>query len=188
MKNNYLKKLCVASVLSALFVAFELLAANIGKIVFLDNYQIPISCFPLILASVMLGPLWGTAVGVVGAFLSQLFFGISWATVVWMMPTVCYSFAVAIMFVLFKKSYKTYILAIEFVISSLLLSTLNLIARYVDINILLNNYMTFGKNELTDSLLAVFISLKFVGAVVFAIVFAIIVPPIVKKLKKVIRF
>jgi len=181
--------MCVSAIMAALFVALELLAANIGKVVFLDNYQIPISCLPLILASVMFGPLWGTAVGVVGSFLSQIFFGLSWSTIVWMIPTICYSLSVALLFLLFKKSYKPYVLGTELLFSSLLLSALNLLAMYFDINILSVNYgFAFGSNDLLNKLFGVFISLKLIGAVVFAIIFAIIVPPIIEKLKKIIKF
>ena len=189
MKKNYVKKLCLSAIFAALFVALELLSANLGKLVFLDNYQIPIGCFPLILASVMLGPIWGTATGMVGAFVSQLAFGLSWSTVVWMIPTVCYSLSVSLLFLLFKKSYEPYIFGMELLFSSLLLSCLNLVAKYVDINVLMVNYgFPFGTNKLYDSLWGVFISLKLVGALVFAIIFAFTVPPIIKKLKKVLKF
>lgn len=189
MKKDYVKKICVSAVLAALFVALELLSANFGKLVFLDNYQIPISCFPLILASVMLGPVWGTTVGIVGSFLSQLFFGLSWSTIVWMLPTICYSFSVSLLFLLFRKSYKTYILGIQLFLSSLLLSALNLLAMYFDINILAVNYgFLFGSNEFLNGLFGVFVSLKLIGAIAFSIIFAIIVPPVVKNLKKSIKF
>ena len=189
MRKNYLKNLCISAILAAMFVALELLASNIGKLVFLDNYQIPISCFPLVLASVMLGPVWGTAVGIVGSFISQLFFGLSWSTIVWMMPTICYSLVVALLFLLFKKSYKSYILGFEFLLSSLLLSSLNLFAMYFDINVLQINYgFAFGSNKLLNDFFAIFISFKLIGAIIFAIIFALIIPPIVKKLKKIIRF
>ena len=187
MKKNYVKKLCISAILAALFVALELLSANFGKLVFLDDYQIPISCFPLILASIMLGPAWGTATAIVGSFISQLSFGLSWSTVVWMIPTVCYSLSVALLFLLFKKSYKPYIFGVELLFSSLLLSCLNLIAKYVDINVLMVNYgYPFGTNKLYDSLWAVFITLKLIGAIAFAIIFMIIIPPLVKKLKKIL--
>ena len=68
MKNNYVKKVCICAVMAALFVPLEMLAANFGKIAFLDNYQIPISCFPLIISSVMFGVSWGGATALVAAF------------------------------------------------------------------------------------------------------------------------
>lgn len=188
MKKNYLKKLCISAIMASLFVALELVAANLGKLVFLDNYQIPISCFPLILASVLLGPAWGTAVGIIGSFLSQLSFGLSWSTVVWMIPTICYSLSVALLFLLFKKSYKTHIFGIALLISSLILSSLNSFAMYFDINILGINYgFTFGGNSLLNNIFGIFISLKIIGAIIFAILFAVIIPPIVKRIKKVVK-
>ncbi len=182
MKKNYLKKLCVCAVLAALFVALELLSSTFGKIAFLDNYQIPISCFPLVLACVMFGFGWGTATAVVGSFVSQLGFGIGWGTLIWMTPTVFYAMSVALLYNAFKKSNNRYILSAQFFISSIILSILNTVAMYV------NNYVYGIPYDLLNKLFSIIISLKLVGAIVFAIVFAIIIPPIINKLKKVIRF
>lgn len=178
-KRNYLKSLCVCSVLAALFVAFELIAMNTGFLLFGNNYQIPISCFPLILASVMFGPLFGTATGLVGAFLSQIIaYGFSWNSLLWMVPTVIYSLSVSLLDLAFKKSNKPYILSIEFAISSILLSILNTLVSF------LCNYIS----NLSNALLKVFLPFKLVMAVIFAVIFALIVPPIIKKLKSVLKF
>ncbi len=182
MKKNNLKKMCVCAVLAALYVALELIASNLGKIAFLDNYQIPISCFPLILASVMFGLGWGTLTAVVGSFISQLGFGIGWGTIIWMAPTVLYAVCVALLYKAFKKTNKTYILSIQFFISSIILSILNTIAMYV------NNYIYGIPYDLLNKLFAVIVSLKLIGAIVFAVVFAFVIPPIINKLKKVIKF
>lgn len=174
--NKQLKSLCVCSVLAALYVALELIASYTGKIFFADSYQLPISCFPLIIASVMFGVFWGGMTGLVGSFISQLLlpFPISISTVLWMIPTVCYSISVAVLYLLFKNSRKPYIaLSVELIISSLLLSFLNVIISYV------NNYIL----DLSNALLALFLPVKIISAVISAIVFAIIVPPTVKKLK-----
>lgn len=182
MKKNYLKKLCVCAILAALYVGLELIASTFGKVAFLDNYQIPISCFPLVLSSVMFGPVWGTLTAIVGSFISQIGFGIGWGTLIWMTPTVCYALMVALMYLVFQKSDKTYILAIQFFISSIFLSALNVIAMYI------NNYIYGIPYDLLNKLFAVIVSLKLIGAIVFAIIFAIIVPPIISKLKKVLKF
>lgn len=179
-KNNYLKKLCCCSVLAALFVALEYLSSGLGKIVFLDNYQVPISCFPLIIASVMFGLGWGTLTGLVGSFISQLFFGLSIATVIWMIPTVAYSASVALLYLLFKKSDKKYVLAIQLFLCQLILSVLNTIAMY------LNNLLYGVPYDFLNKLFAVIASLKLVGAAVFAVIFAIIIPPIINQLKKLV--
>ncbi len=180
MEKNNIKALCVCSVLAALYVAFELIAMNTGILAFGDNYQIPISCFPLILASVMFGPFWGTMTGLIGSLIAQLLspYGIGWGSVIWMIPTVIYSLAVALLFLAFKRSFKPYILSAELIISSLILSFLNLAANY-SYNIL---------SSLSNILLGIFIPVKLVISVIFAIVFAVITPPIIKKLKTVIKF
>ncbi len=179
MNNNYIKKLCTCGLLSALYVALELLSANIGKIAFLDNYQIPISCFPLVIASLMFGVGWGCATAVVGSFISQIPFGISWSTLIWMIPTIVYALSVAVLYKLFKKSNKTYLLAIVLFISSLIFSSLNIAALYI------SSYVTGG--QAVASLIAIFASFKLIGGIIFAIIFAFTVPPIVKKLNKFIK-
>ncbi len=173
-----IKSLCIASVLAALYTALELIAISTGAFAFGNNYQIPISCFPLIIASILLGVYWGTSVGIVGSFLSQLLsYGIGWSSLIWMFPTIIYSLTVAVLYKTFNKNNKFYVIAFELIISSLVLSILNVLAKYLE------NYIS----DLTNSLLAVFLPIKLVLAVVFAIVFAITAPPIIKKLRKFIR-
>lgn len=181
MKKDYLKKICICGLLAALFVPLELLASNFGKLVFFDNYQIPISCFPLILASIMFGIRWGFMTSLVASFISQLAmgYGINWSTLLWMIPTIVYAISVAILYKAFGKRDKFPLLAIEFFISSVILSTLNIGASY------LSNYITGGKA--VANILAIFASLKFVGGIIFAIIFALIIPPIITKIKKIIK-
>ena len=173
--KKQLKSLCVCSVLAALYVALEWIAAYTGKVFFADSYQPPISCFPLIVASMSFGIFWGTMTGLVGSFISQLMlpYPINISTILWMIPTVCYSLSVALLFLIFKKSQKPVILSAELIISSLVLSFMNVIISY------LNNYIL----DLSNALLALFLPVKIISAVISAIVFAIIVPPIIKKLK-----
>lgn len=179
-KTKNLKKLCVCAVLSAMFVALEVISMQIGKLAFMDNYQLPLGCFPLIIASITFGPLWGTATGIVGSFLSQVVggYGITWSSFLWMLPTIIYSFTVAILYIAFKKSDKTPILVLELVISSLFLSFCNTAVNF------LQNYIT----DLSNALLKIFLPLKLIMAITFAVIFAIVTPALIKKIKKVIKF
>ncbi len=179
MKKNYVKKICICSVLAALYVALELLASTFGKIAFLDSYQIPISCFPLIIAAMLFGIRWSFLTALVGSFLSQLSYGISWNTIIWMIPTIIYAITVAVLYKAFKKNNKSYILSIEFFISAVVLSSLNIAAMY------LSNWVTYG--DAVAQFIAIFASLKLIGGIVFAIIFAFIMPIIVKQIKKSIK-
>jgi len=186
--KNFVTKICVCALLAALYVPLEWLASEFGVIALLDKYQIPISCFPLILASVMFGMIWGTATAVVGSFISQLIIvssnaGASFATIpIWMAPTIIYAFLVAFLYWIFKKSNNPILLGVQFFISSLVLSTLNIIALYLD-SIIVGWPYDFIKN-----FFGFFVSLKIIGGLIFAVIFAVIVPPIIKKLKKVLKF
>lgn len=179
MKNGIVKKISICSMLAALFVALELLSSTFGKIAFLDGYQIPISCFPLIIAAMLFGVEWSFATAVVGSFISQIPFGISWNTIIWMIPTIVYALSVAILYNLFPKNNNKIVLSIELFISSIILSSLNIGASYI------SNWITSGKA--VANLIALFASLKLVGGIIFAIIFAVIVPPIVVKIKKIIK-
>lgn len=181
MKKNHIKKVCVCALMAALFVPLELLASNFGKLAFLDNYQIPISCFPLILTSVMFGVSWGGATAIVGSFISQLAmgYGINWSTLIWMVPTVIYAIVVALLYKLFRKKDSLPYFATILFTSAIILSALNIGANYI------SNYITGGKA--VANIVALFASLKLVGGIIFAVIFAIIVPPIIVKIKKIIK-
>ena len=179
MKKNYVKKLCICAVLSALYVALELLSSTIGKIAFLDGYQIPISCFPLIIASMLFGVSWGFSTALVGSFISQISYGLSWNTLIWMVPTVVYALAVALLYKAFKRNDKPIMLFIVLFISAIILSSLNVAAMY------LSNWVTLGKA--VANFIAIFASLKLVGGIIFAVIFAIIAPVIVNQIKKLIK-
>ena len=95
--KNYVLKICVCSLLAALYVPLELLASKFGVIALLNNYQIPVSCFPLILASILYGIGWGTATATVGSLISQIIIVntdayANAATIpIWMAPTIIYA-------------------------------------------------------------------------------------------------
>lgn len=186
--KSYVTKICVCALLAALYVPLEWLASEFGVITMLDKYQIPVSCFPLVLASVMFGILWGGATALVGSFISQLIIvssnaGASYATIpIWMAPTIIYAILVAVLYKVFHKSNNNILLGIEFFISSLVLSSLNIVALYLD------SVIVGWPYDFIKGIFGFFVSLKVIGGLIFAIIFAIIVPPIIKKLKKVLKF
>ena len=135
----------------------------------------------------MFGIVWGTATATVGSFISQLIIinsnaGASFATIpIWMAPTIIYAFLVALFYQIFKKNDNRILLGIQFFISSLLLSILNIIALYFD------SIIVGWPYDFIKSFFGFFVSLKIAGGLIFAIIFAVIVPPIIKKLKKIIK-
>ena len=180
MKKNHIKKLCICSLLAALYVPLEWLASTFGKIAFLDSYQVPISCFPLILAALMFGVRWGVSTAIVGSFVFQtVMYGINWTSILWMVPTVIYALVIALLYKLFNKKDSFILIAINLFISAVILSTLNIVASY------LSNWATSG--EVVANLIAIFNTLKLLGGIVFAVIFALICPQIIKKIRKVIK-
>lgn len=180
MKKNYIKKLCICAMLAALYVPLEWLASSFGKIAFLDSYQIPISCFPLILAALMFGVRWSVATALVGSFVFQtVMYGFNWTSFLWMVPTVIYALAIALLYKLFKQKDTFILIALNLFISAVILSTLNIGASY------LSNWATSG--QAVANLIAIFASLKIIGGIAFALIFALISPPIIRKIRKVIK-
>ena len=170
-----IKKLCGSAVMAALFVALEYLSATLGKMLFSDSYQLPLGCFPLLLAAVLYGPLWASGAAFVGAFLSQVItYGVDWSTLLWILPTVIYTLSAALLYIAFRRNNNRLLLGAEFFVCSIILSVLNVAVNYIF------NYV----QNLSNALLKVFLPIKLGFGLVFAFVFAVIVPPIVNRIRK----
>lgn len=79
-KSN-LNKLCLAAVLSALYICLGFISIPLG------NLKITVEGFPIILAGFILGPTYGVMVGFTGPFLYQLMnYGFTPTTLLWILP------------------------------------------------------------------------------------------------------
>ena len=82
-KKEFLIKLCISSIMAALFVVFDMLSIKIS-----NNIKITFGGLPILIVAFLLGPLWGALTGFVGAFVGQLLsFGFSVTTLVWVRPS-----------------------------------------------------------------------------------------------------
>lgn len=76
-----LNKLCLAAVLSALYICLGFFSIPLG------NLKITVEGFPIILAGFILGPSYGIMVGFTGPFLYQIMnYGITPTTLLWILP------------------------------------------------------------------------------------------------------
>lgn len=81
-RKNFTKQLCVNAVLIALFYVLDMFSLRIG-----NSMEITFDGLPIIIAAIFFGPVSGMAVGLVGAFLSQLVaYGLGPTTVLWIIP------------------------------------------------------------------------------------------------------
>ncbi len=175
MQKSMTKKLCLSAVMAAFYVGFDYLATVFSS-VFSGTIKISLSGFPIIIAAIVAGPIWGMASGFVGAFIGQMItYGFTATTLLWVLPAVIRGAATGLLFIAFKRSCKTYILAVETVISSLLVTTCNTFVMYVDSK--LYNYYSYA--YVFGGLIP-----RILSGIITAVVFAVLLPPIIKVLKK----
>ena len=176
MNKNTLK-ISICAVLSAMYVGLDLLAVSLSA-PFGGTLKISVSGLPVIIAAILFGPLWGGAVGFVGAFIGQMLsYGFTATTILWVMPATLRGIAMGLLFILFKKSLQPYILVIETVLSALLVTAINTLVMYIDAKIY----------KYPVTLLGIALVNRILAGIITAIVFAVIVPPIIKLVKKAIR-
>lgn len=131
MKKNYVKNLCLCAVLSALCFALDYCTTVLNSAT--GFLKLPLSAFPIIIAAVMCGPFMGTAVGLVGTFLTQLItYGITPTTLLWILPAGIRGLCVGLLFTAFGKSLKRTALTAEIIISSVIVTALNTLVIYLD--------------------------------------------------------
>ncbi len=127
LKNKKVLRLCTNAILAALFIVLDLISIKMGPI------KITFGGLPIILASIMYGPIDGMAVGFVGSFIPQLItYGFGPTTLLWVLPAVIRGLLMGLLFKAFKKSLKPTILGIEIIISSLVVTVLNTIVSIID--------------------------------------------------------
>lgn len=175
-QNNKIIKLCICSVMAALYVGLDFLAFSVSA-PFGGTMKISLSGLPVIIVALMFGPLWGGATGFIGAFLGQMItYGFSATTLLWVLPATFRGIIMGLLFLAFKKSYKTYLLILETIISSLIVTATNTFVMYVDAKVYKYPIALFG----------IALVNRIIIGVITAVVFALIVPYIVKAISKVI--
>ncbi len=170
-------KICVCAMLSAFYVGLDIIAVSVSA-PFGGTIKISISGLPVIIAAMIFGPIWGGAVGFVGAFLGQLItFGMGTTTLLWVLPATLRGIIMGFLFILFKYNLKPYILCVETVISSLIVTAANTFAMYVDAKVYKYSFLLFGIGLVN----------RIVVGIITAVAFAIILPIILPYIKKIIK-
>jgi ECF transporter S component (folate family) len=171
------KMLCVAAVFAAMYVGLDYLSTAISSFSG-GTMKLSLSGLPVIIAAILLGPVWGAAVGFVGAFVGQMIsYGFTATTLLWVLPAVVRGLSVGLLYIAFKRSEKIYILTVEVVISAMLVTAFNTLAMYIDTVVYKYSMAIFGMALVN----------RVIAAVVTSVVFAVILPPILKALRKVIK-
>ena len=174
-KKEFLIKLCISSIMAALFVVFDMLSIKIS-----NNIKITFGGLPILIVAFLLGPLWGALTGFVGAFVGQLLsFGLSVTTLVWVLPAAVRGIVAGYLFILLAKKLKErYGIMISVISSSLLVTVLNTLAIYIDSKV-------FGYFSLEVVFGAT--AFRLISAVLTSVAYILLIIPIYKAVKKIMK-
>ena len=169
--RNKIIKICLAAIFAALYMVLDMLAISLSA-----NIKITFGGLPILLASFLLGPVYGAAAGTVGSFISQMLkYGFSATTVLWILPAAVRGISAGLLFIAFKKRTKIIPLGITIITSSILVTAFNTLAIYVDS--VVNHYYCFVY-VFGDTVWRV------VSSLLSAIVYTAIILPLLKAIQK----
>ena len=175
--SKNLRLVCLSAMMSALFAVLDFFSDTVSLP--LGNFKISINGLPILIMAVFGGPLWGALTGFVGAFISQLRWGLEVMTVLWILPEVARGLVMGLIFLALKKSLKPWFLGIGVVASSVVVTLLNTLALIV------NYYIYGGKKGVAAILLEM--PGRLALGVVTAVILTLLLPLVVHPLKKIIK-
>lgn len=175
--NKNLRLICLSAMMAALFAVLDFFSDTVSLP--LGNFKISINGLPILIVSVFGGPLWGAMTGFVGAFISQLRWGLEAMTILWILPEVARGLVMGLLFLAFKKSLKPWFLGIGVAVSSVTVTVLNTLALIV-------NYFIYGGKKGVAAILLEMPGRLALGLVT-AVILTVLLPLIVHPLKKVIK-
>ena len=80
--HNTTRRIATDAMLAAMFVCLSFVSIRVG-----NSMKISVDSLPILVAALLLGPLDGLAVGLIGSFLNQMLtYGLSVTTVLWILP------------------------------------------------------------------------------------------------------
>ena len=175
-----IKMLCLAGVMAALYVCFDILATVTVSAPTGGTMKISMSGLPVIIVSIFCGPWWGAATGFVGAFIGQMLtYGFSATTLLWVLPAVARGIVVGYLFRVFKKSVKPGVLTLEIAISAVIVTLLNTGAMLIEQKL-------YGYYS---SYIAIFVAIpsRVLAGIVTAVIFSLMLPTIIGSLNKYLK-
>ncbi len=164
--SKTIRRFSLDAMLAAMFVCLSLVSISIGNVM-----KITLDSLPIIIAALMLGPIDGLIVGLIGSFLNQLLtYGLSITTVLWILPAGIRGLLVG----MYSKHNK-YTLSqpqLIFITTStaLVVTVLNTIIMYLD-------SLIFGYPFVTTLFTVI---LRIVLGIVTMLIFSLYLPPLAK--------
>lgn len=178
MRSKKLRLLCLAAVMAAVYVGLDFLSES-ASAVFGGSMKISLSGLPVVIVAIVAGPLWGAVTGFIGELVVQLWiYGLMPTTLLWVLPAVARGLVMGWLFRAFKKSTHPAILAVETVLSSVVVTLLNTVGILIDQTI-------YGYSTYIATLIK--IPLRIATGALSAIIFALILPIVLRSLKRYIK-
>ena len=169
MKLSKTKRLAIDAMLAAMFVVLSLFSIR------LPGMKITLDSLPILVAAMLLGPLDGLAVGLVGSFINQMItYGLTPTTILWILPAGLRGLLVG----LYAKR-RAFSLSLRqtifiTVLTALLVTALNTLLLYIDSWVYSYSYIAALPT----------LVLRIVAGVMTAVVFSLILPSILSALRR----
>ncbi len=172
------KTLCVLAMLVAAYALLDFLATQLSAVTG-GQLKISFTGLPVVLGAMFFGPLGGGAVGLLGAFINQLFspYGLTATTLLWVLPGAMRGVSMGLLFWVFGRKTNPLLLGGEVLASALIMTAFNALAQWADA--LIFAY----PSGLTWALIGV----RLVSAVITSLCITAVLLPIYKPLAKVLN-
>lgn len=162
------KRLALIGVLIALFVVLGFVAVDLRVM------KISFSGLPVIIGALLMGPLAGTEIGLIGELIAQLLrYGITVTTPIWIIPPAVRGLMVGLYAKKYDYRLSTRQLAFIMILSSIVVTLLNTVGIYIDSHI----YGYYNFATVFGALLV-----RILNGVLSSIVYLVIVPYVIKRL------
>lgn len=167
------RRLTTVSMLTAIYVVLSILTP-----VKIQNFKFTFEAFPVLIAGILLGPVDGLLVGLLGSSIYQIFFsgyGITPTTLLWILPHAFSGLIVGLFARYFRFDLSRLQIIIISIISALSVTALNTLAIYVDSK--MYGYYSY-------SLVFGSIIVKIIIGIILSVLYSAIMPQLVGYLKK----
>ncbi len=173
-KQFTVRALAFDAMLAAMFFALSFASIKLGSL------KISVSGLPVLVGAMLFGPLHGFLIGFVGAFLEQLIsYGITATTVLWLLPVALRGMLAGFYAKAHNFDLKAWQIVMITVLTALVLTVLNTAVMFIDSKIY--NYYSY-----TFVFGALFT--RFAIGIITALIFSVILPPLLKLIRKALKF
>ena len=173
MRKKLITRICVCAILSALYFVRDLISIKAGP------FKLSVSGLPIIIVSIIYGPIDGMIVGFTGAFLGQLLsYGFTPTTILWCLPALARGLFIGLFTKKLNPKDEPIKLIVLIVISSLLVTTINTVVMYID-SVIYNYYSyayIFGA-----------LTYRYIAGILTAIIYSVLTPIIYEPVSKILN-